>query len=82
MIKKFNFKVETPAAMPGVMHVEHFTGQVQFPDPENEECEQPQLLWLFRNGVECRTPPVSVGLNEWQIFQQRLFEEALKEDIR
>lgn len=77
MIKNFNFTVETPAAMPGVMHTETFTGQVQFPTQENEEYEEPQILILFRNGVECRVPPVAVSIYEWAKFANRIFDEAL-----
>lgn len=60
--------------MPGVCVEETFTGQVQF--PKNEEYEAPTLLWLFRDGVECRVPPISVSMADWAKFEARCIQAA------
>lgn len=76
MTQQFKFSNELTSAMPGVTIEETFTGQVQFPSPGNEEDESPILLWLFRDGVECRVPPISVSPKEWAVFEARCIQEA------
>lgn len=76
MTQQFKFSNELTSVMPGVTVEETFTGQVQFPSPENEEDESPVLLWLFRDGVECRVPPISVSQKDWAVFEQRCIQAA------
>jgi len=77
MTQQFHFSNELQSAMPGVTITENFHGQVQFPGLElGEDTEDPVLLWLFRDGVECRIPPVSVSMAEWAAFEARCFQAA------
>ena len=74
MTQKFQFSNELESAMPGVSVEETFWGEVLF--PENEEDESPTLLWLFRDGVECRVPPIAVSMRDWAKFEARCIRAA------
>ena len=80
MTQKFQFSNELESAMPGVSVEETFRGEVLF--PENEEDESPTLLWLFRDGVECRVPPISVSQKDWREFEARCIQEARDQQWR
>lgn len=74
MIQNFKFSNEIESLMPGVTVEETFHGQVQF--PADEEDEYPTILWLFRDGVECRVPPISVSMSDWAKFEAKLIQAA------
>jgi hypothetical protein len=74
MTQKFSISNELPSLMPGVTVEETFTGEVAF--PPNEEDDEPYILILRRNGVECRVPPISVSMSDWERFEAVLIQAA------
>lgn len=73
MIQNFNFSNELESLLPGVTIEETFTGQVMFPPYE----EDPYILILFRDGVECRVPPIATSAADWHKFEVRVTQAAM-----
>lgn len=74
MVQNFNFSVELESLLPGVTIEETFAGQVMF--PADEEDESPYILILFRDGVECRVPPIATSAKDWRKFEERVIQAA------
>lgn len=74
MTQKFQFSHEIESALPGASIEETFWGEVYF--PENEEDESPMILWLFRDGIECRVPPIGASMHDWAKFEARCIQAA------
>lgn len=74
MVQNFNFSNELESLLPGVTIEETFAGQVMF--PADEEDEAPYILILFRDGVECRVPPIATSVKDWRKFEVRVIQAA------